>query len=198
MVYPFFKRALDVVCGIGAIFILLPLAAAIALGIRVVHGRPVFFSQLRPGRQERPFRILKFRTLEKAPERQKPGQETLMPTRWGAILRRLSLDEIPQLINVVRGDMSFVGPRPLLIEYLPLYDERQRTRHAVRPGMTGLAQVRGRNFLSWEDRLEMDVEYVQKMSLALDLRILLRTLKVVFSRVGVAEYGSEEDSRFDD
>jgi len=155
----------------------------IGAGVLLANGRPVLFRQQRIGRDERPFVLLKFRTMrsaEAADGQPLPDVERL--TRLGAFLRRTSLDELPQLINVLRGDMSLIGPRPLFVRYLPYYTLRERQRHQVRPGITGLAQVSGRNHLLWDERLELDVKYVENRSLRLDLSILWRTFGRLFSR----------------
>jgi lipopolysaccharide/colanic/teichoic acid biosynthesis glycosyltransferase len=178
------KRALDLALALP----LLALAAlpmlAIALALRATCGAPILFRQVRPGLGGRPFTLLKFRTMREGSE---SDAERLTPL--GRALRSLSLDELPQLWNVVRGDMSLVGPRPLLPQYLERYTPRQARRHEVRPGITGLAQVEGRNALGWDERLELDVRYVERQSLALDLWLLARTLAAVASRRGVSAQG---------
>ncbi len=174
------KRALDLVIATCALVVLAPLLAAIAIGIRTTLGEPALFRQQRPGLHGRPFTILKFRSMSSA-----IGSDgALLPeaerlTRLGYWLRRTSLDEVPELWNVVRGDMSLVGPRPLLMRYLPLYSPEQSRRHDVRPGMTGLAQVHGRHTLEWARRFELDVWYVDHWSLRLDAWIIRETLRVV-------------------
>lgn len=184
------KRLLDVVgAGIASV-VLAPVAAVLAALIRVKLGRPVLFRQQRPGLHGRPFALIKFRTM--TDERGENGQllpdaERLPP--FGRWLRSTSLDELPELINVVRGDMSLVGPRPLLMQYLDLYTPRQARRHEVRPGLTGWAQVNGRNAADWDTRLEMDVWYVEHRSLALDLRILALTVRSVLRREGISQPG---------
>lgn len=185
------KRAVDVVAGTGALVVLSPVIAAVGVLVRVKLGSPVLFRQRRPGLGGEVFELYKFRTM--TDERDESGE--LLPdskrlTAFGKMLRETSLDELPELVNIVRGDMSLVGPRPLLVEYLPLYDERQARRHEVRPGLTGLAQVRGRNLLSWEDKFEADVEYVENVSLALDASIVLRTVLQVLRRDGIAGEGT--------
>lgn len=166
--------------------------AAIAVAIRVSMGPPVLFRQVRPGLDAQPFTLIKFRTM-----RDGPGDDAERITRLGRFLRSTSLDELPELWNVLRGEMSLVGPRPLLMEYLDKYTERQALRHSVRPGITGLAQVRGRNLVDWEDRLELDVQYVEQWSLWLDLKILARTLVTVVRREGISQEGHVTMSRFD-
>jgi sugar transferase EpsL len=174
---PFVKRAMDVMLAAAVLVLSSPLMALIAALIRVRLGRPVFFRQLRIGLRDRPFRIWKFRTMTErvdARGRLLPDSERL--TSLGRVLRRSSLDELPQLWNVLRGEMSLIGPRPLLPQYLPRYSMAQRRRHEVQPGITGWAQVNGRNALSWERRFQLDVWYVDHRSLWLDLRILWMTV----------------------
>lgn len=184
------KRAFDVAIGTLALVGALPVLAAVAAVVRVGLGSPVLFRQRRPGLHGRPFTLYKFRTMTDArgPDgRLRSDAERL--TRLGRWLRASSLDELPELWNVIRGDMSLVGPRPLLVQYLDRYSPRQAQRHDVRPGITGLAQVRGRNAIEWSTRLDLDVTYVEQVSLALDLRIVLETLGVVFGRAGVSAEG---------
>lgn len=169
-----------------------PLLLGCALTIRVVMGPPILFRQLRPGKDEHPFEILKFRTMRVG---DLPDNERR--TRLGDFLRRTSLDELPQLINVIRGDMSFVGPRPLSIQYLPYYSDDERRRHSVRPGITGLAQVSGRNSISWDDKFSNDLAYIENLSFQTDLSILLRTLKKVLARTGVGYRGEGGVEDFD-
>ena len=180
------KRSFDFVVAALGLLLLLPLLAVVAGVVRVGLGSPVLFRQVRPGMGGRPFTVLKFRTMRDALG---PGGEPLPDerrlTRLGRLLRSTSLDELPELLNVVRGDMSLVGPRPLLTKYLPYYTERERRRHEVRPGITGWAQVNGRNTVTWSERLEMDVWYVENRSLWLDLRILALTLVSITKRDGV-------------
>lgn len=186
--YPQIKRRLDLLAALSALFLLWPLMVAVAGGIWWTMGLPVFFKQERPGKGGRTFTILKFRTMRELTDAAgKPLPPPERITRFGLFLRRASLDELPQLINVVRGDMSFVGPRPLLLTYLPFYTERERIRHQVRPGITGLAQVRGRNTLPWPERLELDVHYVEQLSPKLDLEIFLQTLIKVVRRSDVLD-----------
>jgi sugar transferase EpsL len=186
------KRALDILLSAGGLLVLSPVLAGVALALRARRDGPVLFRQERVGRNFRPFRILKFRTMVLGADRMGPG---ITPgtdprvTRLGAFLRMTKLDELPQLWNVLRGDMSLVGPRPLLVEYLPLYSPRQARRHDVRPGLTGLAQVAGRNLVDWEERFELDVQYVETRSLALDLRIIGQTVAAVLRREGISGEG---------
>lgn len=185
------KRLVDLILASVALVALSPVILIVALAVRVRLGTPVLFRQRRPGRDQRSFELLKFRSMSEGDE---DDAERL--TVFGAKLRSTSLDELPELWNIVRGDMSLVGPRPLLSEYLPLYTDRQARRQLVRPGLTGLAQVSGRNSLSWEDRLELDVRYVDHYSVWLDARILLETVRTVISREGVAEAEGATMSRF--
>lgn len=185
------KRAVDVVAGTGALVVLSPVIAAVGVLVRVKLGAPVVFRQARPGLDGEVFELYKFRTM--TDERDESGEllpDSVRLTAFGRMLRATSLDELPELVNIVKGDMSLVGPRPLLVEYLPLYDARQARRHEVRPGLTGLAQVRGRNLLSWEDKFEADVEYVENVSLRLDAAIVLRTVLQVLRRDGIAGVGA--------
>lgn len=184
------KRLLDLVLTVPALVLAAPLMGGLAALVRLRLGTPVLFRQQRPGRGGAPFTILKFRTMtdrRDAEGRLLPDAERL--TRLGRFLRSTSLDELPELWNVVRGEMSLVGPRPLLMEYLDRYSPEQARRHEVRPGITGWAQVNGRNATSWAERLAMDVWYVDHVSLALDLKILLRTLRSVLRREGISAEG---------
>lgn len=185
------KRALDATLAAAALVALSPVLLAVATAVRVKLGWPVLFRQVRPGQGGRPFELLKFRTMRDTRDsagRPLPDAERL--TGFGRLLRRTSLDELPELWNVLRGDMSLVGPRPLLMEYLLLYSEEQARRHEVRPGITGWAQVNGRNALSWEEKFRLDVEYVDRCSLAMDLRILAMTAAAVAKARGVSAEGS--------
>ena len=191
------KRLLDLVVAGSGIVLLLPLLALVALLVRTRIGSPVLFSQVRPGLGGRQFRIFKFRTM--TDERDEKG--ALLPderrlTRLGRFIRSTSLDELPELFNVLRGEMSLVGPRPLLMEYLPLYTSEQARRHEVRPGITGWAQVNGRNAISWEEKFKLDLWYVDNRSFLLDLRILLMTVTSVFRREGISQEGRATMERF--
>lgn len=190
-VYAPLKRILDAVAATALLILFLPLMALLAIIVLVAQGKPVLFRQTRPGLQGAPFKLYKFRTMKAGTGPSGSQLETDRLTPVGRFLRQLSLDELPQLWNVVRGDMSLVGPRPLLMQYLPIYNSRQATRHAVRPGLTGLAQVRGRNALTWDQRLELDAEYVEQYSFIVDLRILWHTIWVVFSGQGVKPKDTE-------
>ena len=185
------KRAIDLLLVLVTMPVWIPVLAVIALLVRIKLGSPVFFVQERPGRDTRPFHLLKFRTMSD----RRDARGNLLPdserlTSFGRALRSTSLDELPELWNVVRGDMSLVGPRPLLIRYLPRYSEKHRRRHEVRPGMTGLAQVSGRNAITWGEKLDLDVQYVDRCSIALDVRILWRTLRSVVRREGITAEGA--------
>lgn len=183
------KRVIDVVVSGIALIALAPVQAALAVLVRRKLGSPVLFRQQRPGKDERIFELVKFRTmLEPDPEGGLVSDADRL-TPFGAYLRSTSLDELPTLWNVVKGDMSLVGPRPLLVRYLDRYSPEQRRRHEVRPGVTGLAQVSGRNAMAWDDKFTKDLEYVDKRSLRLDLRIAWRTVAQVFRRDGIAAEG---------
>lgn len=185
------KRFLDIIIASTALLVLLPLYAYVAYKVRKNLGSPVIFRQVRPGLHGRPFEMIKFRTM--TDERDAEGNflpnEQRLP-KFGKMLRATSLDEMPELWNVIKGDMSIVGPRPLLMEYLPLYNEEQAKRHNVRPGMTGHAQVNGRNAISWEKKFELDVWYVENQSIWLDFKIMLQTVKKVLVKEGINQ--SEE------
>ena len=191
------KRAIDISVSAAALLLLLPLIALIAVLVRVRMGRPVLFIQERPGLSGKAFRVCKFRTMsndwDEAGNLKADADRLSVLGRW---LRRLSLDEIPQLWNVLRGDMSLVGPRPLLMEYLPLYNAKQARRHDVRPGITGWAQINGRNAISWEEKFDLDVWYVDNWSLSLDVLILLRTVRNVVRREGVSTPGHATTAKF--
>ena len=189
--YGSLKRLLDLTFSAVLLVVLSPVMAGLALAIWVTDGRPVFFVQLRPGLSGTPFALIKFRTMGSPSANHLPQKESDLITPLGRAVRRLSLDELPQLWNIFRGDMSFIGPRPLLVEYLPLYNLRQSTRHRVRPGMTGLAQVKGRNALTWDEKLELDAQYVQSLSVRQDITIAMQSLAVVFSGRGVTPQGAE-------
>lgn len=191
------KRLLDVVVAVLALLLLALPLLWLALLVRSKLGSPVLFFQTRPGMGGKPFRMIKFRTMTDATGRNGqllPDAERLTP--FGHSLRAASLDELPELLNVLKGDMSLVGPRPLLMEYLPLYTVEQARRHEVRPGITGWAQVNGRNMLSWEDRFRLDVWYVDHRSLWLDLKILALTVRKVLARDGISASGEATMSKF--
>lgn len=187
----YIKRLLDIVLSGAALVILSPVLLITAVLVRIKLGSPVIFTQERPGKDEKVFKLHKFRSMTDASDASGnllPDKERL--TRFGAKLRSLSIDELPELWDIFRGKMSVVGPRPLLVKYLPLYNAEQRHRHDVRPGLTGWAQVHGRNLTSWEERFEYDVEYVKNISFALDVKIILMTVRCVFAREGINADGS--------
>ena len=191
------KRLFDLMLTLPVLVLIRPLLLGIAIAVAVFLGRPVLFRQTRPGVGGHPFRMMKFRTM--TDERDKQGQ--LLPdekrlTRFGRFLRATSLDELPELFNVLKGDMSLVGPRPLLMDYLPLYSAEQFRRHEVRPGITGWAQVNGRNTLSWDEKFRLDVWYVDNRSFWLDVRILFLTVRKVFAREGISAEGEATMSKF--
>jgi lipopolysaccharide/colanic/teichoic acid biosynthesis glycosyltransferase len=182
------KRVLDVVLASAGLIVLAPLIVTVALALRLGSGRPLLFRQARAGRGGRPFVLYKFRTMREPPAGvAATDAERLTPL--GRVLRETSLDELPELWNVLKGDMSLVGPRPLLLSYLERYSPEQRRRHEVRPGITGWAQIHGRNDTTWDERLARDVWYVDQRSLLLDARILLRTVRLVLRREGIAASG---------
>ncbi len=184
------KRMLDLLLTVPGLILISPLLLLIALSIRLSMGPPVLFRQRRPGYRGRPFTLYKFRTMaELRDERGELLPDEVRLTRLGRFLRSLSLDELPELINVLKGDMSLVGPRPLLMQYLVRYTPEQARRHEVLPGITGWAQVNGRNALTWEDKFRFDVWYVDHWSLWLDVRILLHTLWIVLRREGISQEG---------
>lgn len=191
------KRAFDIAASTSALVVLSPVLAITAYKVKKELGSPVLFRQTRPGLHGRPFEMIKFRTMKDATDKEGnalPDSERL--TEFGKKLRASSLDELPELWNVLKGDMSLVGPRPLLMEYLPLYSAEQAKRHNVRPGVTGYAQVNGRNSLSWEDKFKLDTWYVEHQSFLLDLRILLKTVKKVLIKDGINEAGEATMSKF--
>ena len=192
------KRLLDLFGALFGLTLLSPVLVMVALLVRLRLGAPVLFRQTRPGWCEQPFQLLKFRTMTDARDAAgRPLDDAARLTPLGRWLRGASLDELPELINVLRGEMSLVGPRPLLTEYLPLYTARQRLRHSVRPGLTGLAQVRGRNAQSWAELLELDAQYAERLSWRLDLQILAATIPLVLSRQGISHPGHDTMPRFD-
>ncbi len=191
------KRIFDFIVSIFAIIVFCIPIIITAIVVKTTIGSPVFFRQRRPGLNGKPFYIKKFRTMTNDLDsngRLLPDEERL--TRAGKIIRKLSLDELPQLFNVLKGEMSFVGPRPLLMEYLPLYNEEQARRHEVRPGITGWAQVNGRNAIEWEDKFKLDVWYVDNQSFLLDMKIILLTIGKVFKSEGVSKEGQATTDKF--
>ncbi len=188
MYQKYFKRSFDIMCSLLALIVLSPVLIVTAILVRIKIGSPVIFKQKRPGLNEKIFTLYKFRTMTD----QKDGKGNLLKddmrlTKLGKTLRSASLDELPELWNILKGDMSIIGPRPLLVEYLPYYTVREKKRHTVRPGLSGLAQVNGRNYLDWKKRLSMDVEYVEKVDFFLDFRIFLHTVNEVVRKKNIAE-----------
>ncbi|WP_042221709.1 sugar transferase [Oceanobacillus manasiensis] len=182
----FVKRPMDFMLSLIAIIVLSPVLLVVAILVRTKLGSPVLFKQKRPGLNEEIFMMYKFRTMTD----EKDDKGVLLPdsvrlTKFGRLLRSTSLDELPELLNILRGDMSIIGPRPLLVQYLPLYNNHQKRRHEVRPGLSGLAQVSGRNAISWEDKFNLDVEYVHNVSFIEDWKIIVLTIKKVFVREGI-------------
>jgi lipopolysaccharide/colanic/teichoic acid biosynthesis glycosyltransferase len=191
------KRIIDISFSLIAIVLLSPIVLLLAVLIAVKMGRPIIFTQTRPGLKIKTFEMIKFRTMKDAYDNQdKPLPDNMRMTRFGSFLRSSSLDELPGLWCVLKGDMSLVGPRPLLVEYLPLYSEEQAKRHDVRPGITGWAQVNGRNAISWDQKFEYDVWYVDNQSFWLDIKILFLTVKKVFVREGISADGEVTMSKF--
>ena len=193
-----FKRCLDFLLSLCGIVVLSPILAVLAVLVRVKLGSPVLFHQERPGRHEKIFKLYKFRSMTD----EKDADGNLLPdevrlTRFGKLLRSTSLDELPELFNILKGDMSLIGPRPLLVRYLPYYTEEERHRHDVRPGLTGLAQVNGRNALGWEDRFRYDLDYVNHISLGLDLKIIGMTVGKVLKRSGTLSGADQTVADFD-
>lgn len=183
----FVKRCLDFILSLVAIIVLSPVLLVVAILVRCKLGSPIIFKQQRPGLHEKIFCMYKFRTMTDA----KDADGKLLPdevrlTKFGKALRSTSLDELPELFNILKGDMAIVGPRPLLVQYLPRYNERQHHRHDVRPGFTGLAQVNGRNSISWQEKFEWDVKYVEQVSFLMDVKIIVKTVGVVLKRDGIS------------
>ena len=184
----FIKRILDFTISLISLIIFSPIFIVVAVLVRVKLGSPVFFCQKRPGKDEKIFTIYKFRTMtDKRDENGNLCSDDIRLTSFGRKLRATSLDELPQLLNVIKGDMAIVGPRPLMVEYLPYYTEEEKIRHTVRPGITGLAQVRGRNSISWEEKFAFDIQYVNKMSLMFDLKIIMETVSKVIKKSDIGQ-----------
>lgn len=193
----FIKRAIDIVGSFLGVLLISPILIIIAILIRIKLGSPIFFTQDRVGKDGKVFKIVKFRTMLEAYDKfGEPLSDKERVTSFGNFLRSTSLDELPELINVLKGDMSLVGPRPLLVEYIDLYSKEQFRRHEVRPGMTGLAQVNGRNNLNWDDKFKMDVEYVDNVNLLLDVKILFLTIFKVLKRDGISKDGHVTMDKF--
>ena len=183
----YIKRLLDLLCSLLVVVLFCWLYVIVAILVRVKLGSPVLFTQNRPGKDGKIFKLYKFRTMTDA----KDEDDNLLPddvrlTKFGKLLRTTSLDELPEMFNIIKGDMSLVGPRPLLVQYLDLYNEEQKHRHDVKPGLTGYAQVHGRNAITWEQKFEMDVWYTRNLSLLVDLKVLIDTVRVVLSREGIS------------
>lgn len=182
----FFKRVIDFICGMLVLIILWPLYIVLAIMVRVKLSSPVLFTQDRPGKGEKIFKLYKFRTM--TDERDANGEllpDDIRLTSFGSWLRRTSMDEIPEAFNIVKGDMSIIGPRPLLVKYLPYYTSRENLRHVTRPGLTGYAQAHGRNSVSWEEKFEMDAQYAENITFTGDVKIVIDTIKVVLKRDGI-------------
>ena len=195
----YIKRPLDCVLATGALVVLSPIMGVTAIVVKRKLGSPVIFKQQRPGKDEKIFNLYKFRTM--TDEKDADGNllpDTLRTTNVGNFMRKTSLDELPELVNIIRGDMAIVGPRPLLVQYLPYYSEEERRRHSVRPGLTGLAQVNGRNFINWNDKLRLDSEYVDKITLLKDLKILTQTIVKVLKKDDVADLADEVETYLDE
>ena len=191
------KRLLDIVIASSALVLLSPVYALVAYKVKKNLGSPVLFRQVRPGLHGKPFEMVKFRTMKDALDAQgNPLPDSERLTSFGKMLRATSLDEMPELWNVIKGDMSIVGPRPLLVEYLPLYNSEQAKRHHVRPGITGHAQVNGRNAISWEKKFELDTWYVENQSLWLDFKIMLKTVKKVIAKDDISAEGEATMTKF--
>ena len=194
----YIKRTLDLILSLMALIVLMPLMIIIGILVRINLGSPIIFKQKRPGKNEKVFTLYKFRTM--TDKRDIDGN--LLPdeyrlTKFGKFLRSTSLDELPELINILKGDMSIVGPRPLLVEYLKLYNEEQKHRHDVRPGLTGLAQTSGRNAITWEEKFEKDIEYVHNISFIGDVKIIIKTAIKVFKREGISGTNSDTMQKFE-
>ena len=192
----YIKRILDIILSLIAIIITLPIFLIVGILILIFIGQPAIFRQKRPGKNEKIFTMYKFRTMTN--KKDKNGNllpDELRLTKLGKFLRKTSLDEIPEFINILKGDMSFVGPRPLLVEYLPYYKEEEHHRHDVRPGLTGLAQVNGRNNLDWNDKFQKDLEYVNNITFINDVKIIIDTIKIVLKREGITDNKSATMTR---
>jgi lipopolysaccharide/colanic/teichoic acid biosynthesis glycosyltransferase len=183
------KRILDFILSFISIIVLMPVMLIIATLVRIKLGKPVIFKQQRPGKNEKIFTLYKFRTMtDKKDEKGNLLADEKRLTKFGKALRSTSLDELPELWNILKGDMAIVGPRPLLVEYLPLYNEKQKHRHDVRPGLTGLAQISGRNTIGWEERFEEDIEYIQNVNFVTDCKIVFKTVSKVLKKEGISRY----------
>ncbi len=194
----FFKRVVDILCALAAIIVFSWLYIIVAILVRVKLGSPVLFKQERPGRGEKIFKLYKFRTMtDKKDENGELLPDDVRLTKFGKLLRKTSLDELPEAFNILKGDMSVVGPRPLLVKYLPLYNEHQRRRHEVRPGLSGLAQVNGRNAISWEEKFDLDVQYVDNITFWGDVKIIFKTVFSAFiKKEGISAEGQATMGEF--
>ena len=193
----YIKRILDFVLSLVALIVLSPVLLIVAILVRVKLGSPVIFKQQRPGKNEKIFTLYKFRTMtDKKDENGNLLLDSERLTKFGKLLRSTSLDELPELVNILKGDMAIVGPRPLLVEYLPLYNEEQKHRHDVRPGLTGLAQVSGRNSITWEEKFNDDLEYIEKISILEDIKIIFTTIGKVFKREGISQENNATMEKF--
>lgn len=193
----FIKRFLDIVLSLLALILLSPIILILFILVRIKLGKPAIFKQERPGKNEKIFTLYKFRTMTD----EKDEEGNLLPdekrlTKFGQVLRKTSLDELPELVNILKGDMSIIGPRPLAVIYLPYYNEQEKHRHDVRPGLTGLAQVNGRNTLVWEERFKYDLEYVNNITFINDCKIILKTIKKVFKEEGIETRGTGKNIDF--
>lgn len=192
----YIKRMLDFILSLIALIVLSPLMLIIGLLVRIKLGKPIIFKQKRPGKNEKIFTLYKFRTMTD----EKDQNGNLLPdakrlTKFGKTLRSTSLDELPELWNILKGEMAIVGPRPLLVEYLPLYNEAQKHRHDVRPGLTGLAQISGRNAISWEEKFEDDLKYIKDVNFIDDCRIVLKTISKVFKKEGISRWKNRNNEK---
>ena len=193
----YIKRMLDFILSLTALIVLSPLMLIIGLLVRIKLGKPIIFKQKRPGKDEKIFTLYKFRTMTD----EKDQNGNLLPdaerlTKFGKTLRSTSLDELPELWNILKGEMAIVGPRPLLVEYLPLYNEKQKHRHDVRPGLTGLAQISGRNTIDWEEKFEEDIEYIQNVNFVTDCKIVFKTVSKVLKKEGISRYKYRNNEKF--
>ena len=198
MIYKrFFKRPMDLILSLLAIVVLSPVLLIVVILVKIKLGSPVIFKQKRPGLNEKIFTIYKFRTMtDKRDENGELLSDSMRLTKFGKFLRSTSLDELPELFNILKGDMSIVGPRPLLVQYLPLYNEHQKCRHKVRPGLSGYAQVNGRNAISWEEKFDLDVGYVDRVAFWLDVKIIWQTLLKVFKHEEINQVGEATMKEF--
>lgn len=194
----FIKRAFDIVAAMGGLIVFLPIMIVVAIMVRIKLGSPILFTQDRIGKDNKTFKMMKFRTMKDGIDKNGnllPDSERL--TSFGKLLRSTSLDELPELINILKGDMSLIGPRPLLVEYLPLYSKEQKRRHDVLPGLTGWAQINGRNAISWNEKFKLDIFYVDNWSVGLDLKIFFLTFYKLFKRDGISKEGMATTIKFD-